>query len=276
MKSKKAFNLLLCASFCASTLFSQSEYYGDIDYSKAINMAGKQRMLSQKLAKSYLLLTKGINGNEITKELNSSKFIFEKQLQILKENAEAPNLKTSITEIEEIWNQFKNIIVKPTNIDNSKEIIALNSSLLKRCDNLVTKIEGNSKNYNQSSNNNNHQLVEIINIAGKQRMLSQRICLYYTALKLFPDKKSEYQAVLTESFEEFDAVIEKLLLNKNTNLQSQEELQVAQALWEPFKPNKKDILEGNYPLEEIFKTTNDLTATFNKITGIYEIVANNY
>lgn len=239
-------------------------------------MAGKQRMLSQKLAKSYLLLTKGINGNEITKELNSSKFIFEKQLQILKENAEAPNLKTSITEIEEIWNQFKNIIVKPTNIDNSKEIIALNSSLLKRCDNLVTKIEGNSKNYNQSSNNNNHQLVEIINIAGKQRMLSQRICLYYTALKLFPDKKSEYQAVLTESFEEFDAVIEKLLLNKNTNLQSQEELQVAQALWEPFKPNKKDILEGNYPLEEIFKTTNDLTATFNKITGIYEIVANNY
>ncbi len=255
-------------------IHSQSANYGAISFNKAVNISGKQRMLSQKMSKAYLLITKGINSPEIKKELNSSKFIFEKQLDILSKNASSSAVKLSIKKVRKLWSGFKKIIESPPSFMNSQNITKLNSDLLSACHELVLSIEVSSNYSNQFFKNKNQDLVSIINTSGKQRMLSQRLCLYYTASSMFPNEKIEFKRILTMVFEEFDSVIGDLLISSYNTTESEEELGSVMSLWEKFQSNKRGFINGrDFSLEEVYTITNELTKSFNRITSIYEVIA---
>jgi len=275
MRTKITFVLFAFTLFIKTTIQSQSQDYGSISYNKAVNISGKQRMLSQKISKAYLLTSKGIDSPEIKRELTSGKFIFEKQLDILTKNAPNSAIKLSIKDVRKLWSRFKNKITAPPGFTNSEEIMEMNTKLLKACHELVLSIEMSSNYSNQFFKKRNQDLVNTINISGKQRMLSQRLCLYYTALSMFPDKKREYRAVINSVHEEFDTVIGDLLIKNFNTSEIEEELGNVMSLWEKFQTDKKRFLNGHFSLEEVFSTTNNLTKSFNKITGIYEGIAKN-
>ncbi len=275
MKMKITMVIVTSFLLCPTTLFSQSQNYGTISYSKAVNISGKQRMLSQKMSKAYLLITKGINNSEITKELTSSKFIFEKQLEILSKNATNSAIKLSIKNVNRVWADFKAIINLPPDYTNSMAILQLNTKLLRASHDLVLSIEQSSNYNNQFFQNKNQDLVKIINTSGKQRMLSQRLCLYYTAMTMFPKEDTEYKRILNTVFDEFDNVIGNLLISSYNTTEIEEELGTVMSQWEKFQINRRGFTNGDFPLEEVFRTTNQLTKSFNKITGIYEGIANN-
>lgn len=254
---------------------SQSQTYGSISYNKAVNISGKQRMLSQKMSKAYLLLSKGIVDNNIKTELSSSKFIFVRQLAILKENSSDQRVKICIKDIEAIWDKFLKIISMTPNYTNSQEVMQLNTKLLKACHQLVLAIESASSYSSKFFYDNNQDLVEIINKSGKQRMLSQRLCLYYTAIEMFPKEKQKYIDVIDGVFNEFNDAIGFLLINSYNTTETEEELGGIMALWEKFQNNKRGFFESEFELLEVFSTTNKLTKSFNKITGIYENIAKN-
>ncbi|AUP77310.1 type IV pili methyl-accepting chemotaxis transducer N-terminal domain-containing protein [Flavivirga eckloniae] len=252
---------------------SQTQSYGSISYNKAVNISGKQRMLTQKMSKAYLLLAKGVYNDQIKKELNSGKFIFEKQLAILKKNAETTVVKLRIKRVEELWVKFKKLLITDPNLSTSSDIIKMNSDLLKACHEVVQAIESRSNYSNKFFKDNNQELVKIINISGKQRMLSQRLCLYYTASIMFPKEKDKYQEVLNNTFTEFSGTIDYLLINSYNTTETEEELGSIMAIWEKFQIDKHGFLNGDFDLEEVFNITNSLTKSFNKITGIYEKIA---
>ncbi len=277
MKTKQTLFVILLTVLSYSISFAQSLNYGDISYNKAVNISGKQRMLSQKMSKAYLLMAKGIKDEQIKRELNSSKFIFKKQLEILKENATSSSTKLYIKNIYKLWRKFDDLISDfPPSVSTSEEIVAINTALLKACNDLVVDIEAKSNYDNKFFENNNQELVKIINVSGKQRMLSQRLCLYYIASVMFPKEKETYRGVLTKVFDEFNSVIGYLLINGYNTTESEEELGAVMAIWEEFQSNKSDFLDGKYDLVKVYNTTNALTKSFNKVTGIYEIVAKNY
>ncbi len=273
MKTKIIFILFAFTLLCTTKTYSQSQTYGAISYNKAVNISGKQRMLSQKMAKAYLLMAKGINNTEIKKELNSSKFIFEKHLDILTKNASSSAVKLSVKNVKKLWDKFKEMITSNPSFTNSMRVMDSNTELLNACHDLVLSIETSSKYNNQFFKTEKQDLVKTINISGKQRMLSQRLCLYYTASIMFPDKKSVYKKTLNETFDEFDNVIGELLINTYNTTEIEEELGTIMSMWEKFQTNKRGFNNGDFGLEEVFFTTNNLTKSFNKITGIYEVIA---
>ncbi len=273
MKTKINLILLTITLFTVN-IYGQSTF-GDITYNKAVNIAGKQRMLSQKMSKAYLLLSKGITNDEIKKELSSSKFIFEKQLDILTQNASSTAVKLSIKGVKKIWDKFKPLIESNPNYISSTDIMNMNTSLLKACHELVLSIEVSSNYNSQFFKNKNQDLVNIINISGKQRMLSQRLCLYYTATTMFPNNSADYKKIMTSVLDEFDGVIGKLLISSYNSTEIEEELGSVMSLWETITTNKKAVMNGSFAIEEIFTTTNSLTKSFNTITGAYETIANN-
>ncbi len=276
MSTLKKVYLLICLTLVTFKISAQSQKFGSISYNKAVNISGKQRMLSQKMSKSYLLLAYGVNNEEIKKELSSSKFIFEKQLQIIKDNAEGSTAtKLLIKNTEKIWEKFKRLIQSEPNLANAKGVLNLNTDLLKSCHAIVLQIESMSGYSNKFFNNYDQELVIVINKSGKQRMLSQRLGLYYTACTLFPKNKSEYKKVLEDTFKEFDNAIGYLLINSYNTTESEEEIGEIMRIWETYVMDKAGFIDGGFDLVDVYTTTNSLTTRFNKVTGIYETVAKN-
>jgi len=266
--------LFLITIITPGIAISQSKNFGDITFEKAINISGKQRMLSQKMSKSYLLLANGINDDDIKKELNSSKFIFEKQLQILTKNASSAAVKLSLKKVKTLWKDFKIVIESIPDLQNALRIMKSNTELLKSCNEVVINIERNFNYNNQFFKNNNKKLVSTINKSGRQRMLSQRLCLYYTALVMFKNKRAEYKKTVSNVFSEFDTAISDLLISNHNSTEIEEELGSIMSLWEKFQTNQLGLFNGTFTLEEVFTTTNQLTGSFNKITGLYEGISN--
>jgi len=274
---KKIATLLtfLMISCYFNNIIGQSKNFGTITFTKAVNISGKQRMLSQKMSKAYLLIAKGINDESIKKELNSSKFIFEKQLQILTKNATSAATKLSLKKVKKLWEDFRIVITSQPNNQNSLRIIKSNTGLLKACNDVVISIE-NSFNYNNKFfQNKNKELVSTVNISGKQRMLSQRLCLYYTATTMFQGDSSEHKKILNSVYSEFDNAIGELLISSYNSTEIEEELGAIMSYWEKFQMNKKGLSNQEFSLQEMFTTTNKLTKSFNKITGLYESISNN-
>ena len=276
MRTKTTKVLIIFLLLLSNKTIAQSQNFGSIDYNKAVNISGKQRMLSQKMSKAFLLLSKGINNDKIKKELNSSKFIFEKQLDILNQNAQSSSTKLYLKQVYKIWSQFKDIINSSPNLTNAKKIMDLNTSLLKACHQVVMSIETTSNYSNKFFENNDQELVKTINISGKQRMLSQRMCLYFTAIKTFYKDRIEYQKVLESVFDEFSEVIGYLLINVNNTTDIEEEIGTVMSLWEEYQSNKTDFIHAKFELTNVYAATNDLTKSFNKITGFYEKVSKSH
>ena len=79
----KLFLVLFSLVFISGYSFAQNKTYGKISYEKAINLAGKQRMLSQRIAKIKVLNSVGASSTDLKAELSSSITIFVRNLKIL-------------------------------------------------------------------------------------------------------------------------------------------------------------------------------------------------
>ncbi len=257
--------ILIFLSLTSLATWAQNGKYGEIEYAKAINISGKQRMLSQKIAKDYILMAKGISSLKIEKEFKSSKFIFERQLKILEANSRNSTEKFALKRIKKLWEQFGSIVNSPPSYANAQKIMEMNTPLLSACNQLVKHIEENSQDSNQFGSSDNNELMNTINLSGKQRMLSQRYCLYKAASKMFPKEKNQFESVANQVYTEFDNAIGTLLISNLNTTNIEEELGIVMSEWEKIQNFKSSL-----SLKDVFISTNFLTTRFNLITAMYE------
>jgi len=146
-----------------------------------INLAGKQRMLTQKMSKEALLIAKGINESKNREELKKTITLFDTTLNALlngDSNLKLPktndkNIRKRIQDVKKLWNLFKPFIDKVAEgkfkRTSLKAIEMGNMPLLSTMDSVVKMYE---KKYSSSLKQN---MATTINLAGKERMLSQKM-----------------------------------------------------------------------------------------------------
>ncbi|WP_299680686.1 type IV pili methyl-accepting chemotaxis transducer N-terminal domain-containing protein [uncultured Tenacibaculum sp.] len=254
---------------------SQSEKYGALTYNKAVNISGKQRMLTQRMGKIYLYLLSNPNDFKAKKDLKITKIIFEKQNNILDKNTEAPLTKERIKEVKDTWEKYKKFLASEPNKDDAVKIINTNSTILKYANNVVNAIILESKGKTNSNDSfvkeEDSELKQIINKSGRQRMLSQRLALYYFANK--PELKTpKSERNLKSVYTELDNALNDLLISSFNNDRIDEALGDVSALWESVTSNSDRLFKQGYEDAEMYKLSNQLTKTFNKITNLYEKV----
>jgi len=138
-----------------------------------INLAGKQRMLTQKMSKEALFIAKGISVDANKASLAKTVALFDKTLKGLVAGDASLNLpKTENAEIlaqlkivTDLWTPFKANIEKGDLAAIAKENIPLLKNMNKAVG-MYAEASGSSL---------DPEMAKTINLAGKQRMLTQKM-----------------------------------------------------------------------------------------------------
>ncbi|WP_339136940.1 MAG: type IV pili methyl-accepting chemotaxis transducer N-terminal domain-containing protein [Candidatus Electrothrix sp. GW3-4] len=225
--------------------------------SELVNRAGMQRMLSQRIAKAYFYLGNDVSVKETKLQLDMAIERFQKNHALLKANVQDAETKELLSFVEDNFSQYLDLVTKPYNQENATRVLALSEALLEVCHSVVLNLE------DQSGAHDDH----IINISGKQRMLSQRVSKFYIAYQAgFRDDNTVHS--LNNAIEEFESGLKKLM-NEGRNTEEIDALLTKiKTEWERISPYFLKVRKGGLLLM-VLTTTDDLTKMSDRLTKLY-------
>ncbi len=250
---------------------------------KTINLSGKERMLTQNMAKLALQSSLNIQGEKSRKELKKVADLYDKTLNGFKngdkdlglEPATDKKVKEQIAIVEKAWKPFYeavNKIVEGKDKDGKalKYIVENNEKLLKLSNDLVEAYEAS----NTSVNYLEKARLHTVNVAGRQRMLTQKM----TKEKLLILKgQNEYLPKLSKTVELFDTSLTALIkgdksqkITKPTNKKIVNQLKVVSKLWEELKPLYKKKKNSPKELATIITKNEVLLKEMNAMVKMAE------
>jgi len=149
-----------------------------------MNLSGRQRMLSQKMTKEALLATSGINAEENRKNLKETMNTFEKVLKGLRDGDASLNLPACENEeitakLDKINLLFDEMIPLLSKVTEGGVLTPVELPVLAKLNlPILTTMDSTVKMFEQEAGKvltKDPALALVINLAGKQRMLTQKM-----------------------------------------------------------------------------------------------------
>lgn len=205
-----------------------------------INLAGKERMLSQKMSKEFLLIAHKLESNKYLNSLKRGGNFFKETLNELIQNRKEisnPDTIKELIAITELWKKYQEDIA---NAELSKEGILI-------------------------FNKKEKQFIE---------EMTNRLTIVATKID-----KRRYQDELQKSSKEFDEILnglingdEKLGLIKSNNRDIQEKLSIIKSVWLSYKKIIFDKNISNQKLKKIMILDKKILKNMNIIVKEYELL----
>ena len=142
---------------------------GDLSLVSAINKAGRQRMLSQRIVLLYCQAGLGVMPDASRAKLAEVVDLFDAQLTTLRGIAPTPTVRDALVQVEQIWTPFAEIARRPPDRAGAERLLYWNDDLLFLSNKVVQLLQDQS----------DEPYARLVNIAGRQRMLSQRAAKFY-------------------------------------------------------------------------------------------------
>ncbi|MFZ6766848.1 type IV pili methyl-accepting chemotaxis transducer N-terminal domain-containing protein [Undibacterium sp. Di26W] len=234
-----------------------------INLNEAINKSGKQRMLSQRLAKAYLQMGQGIEVEQSKKILDTSLASFERQLGELKTFAPTPDNRHMLGEVEKNWLLYKKVLLeKAPNQQDAKVIMVLNEEVLSLANKATVQLEAFSGTV----------MGQLVNVSGRQRMLSQRMAKFYQAQQ-WGVAPPDVMAKLEAARKDFVAGMATLQAASSNTARIKDELALAQQQWMFFDDALRQIAEPKNARQyavNVATTSERILSTMDGITSLYQ------
>jgi len=225
-------------------------------FSESINIAGKQRMLTQKMLKDYAMIGMKNNFGNPKEDILSVITEFESQLQMLKKFNTETKTKIALDEVEKIWQTVKIILEEEPNINKIKTLQEDLDLLLTKSNDVVILLVKQSK---MSKN-------EIINLAGRQRMFSQRMASLYM-LKVWGVDDVDFKTKMTKTMETFKESLDKLIEAKETNEEIMVHLKKVKKAFLFFEIMNRS--NSKFIPALIYRKSNEILNEMDKATNLY-------
>ncbi|MEJ1353169.1 MAG: type IV pili methyl-accepting chemotaxis transducer N-terminal domain-containing protein [Candidatus Sedimenticola sp. (ex Thyasira tokunagai)] len=253
---RHSFLTSVCGFFLLGLLSAAADA-ATMTYGEAINKAGRQRMLSQRIVKSYCQMGQDIRFLVAKKQRKGAIALFDKQLAELKAFNKDGETRRALQLTEKLWLPVKRAAMgKPTKI-SAKKLRANAEKLLVSAHQVVLLLE------DQAGTNQGR----LVNIAGRQRMLSQRMGNLYM-LQSWGYEDEIYKADYDKAVGEFeDALGELKGANENTPEISRA-LKEAGQFWDMFKLSSR-MDPGQFVPGLVARMLDKLLVKMNDITGMY-------
>ena len=243
--------LLLCG--IGSTAVSANEP----TLAAAINKAGKQRMITQRALKDYALAGMHVDIGDPAGDLKNMIALFDSILSDLKEFSSSDELNKSLATIEEQWAPIKATLQDAP--DRSRA-----ASLQEKLDDLLAACHRNTRLIAKSTDN---ETGDIVSLAGRQRMLSQRMAALYM-LKAWKLDDPKFREKLTSAMDEFSAAHEKLEASPLTDDEIHALLARVRKSFAWFEMMGRSSSNRVIP-NLINKSANNIQADMDKVTALY-------
>jgi hypothetical protein len=237
-----------------AALFAGSAQAQIKDLNEAINKAGRQRMLSQRMGKAWLALVHGVETTEAKQVLKASSNLFESQLNDLLVFANNDTLRTTYQKLQLAWFDYKSVVSQGEPTLSDAKVLSIAHQGTQQFEEALAKPVG-----------------KLVNIAGRQRMLSQRMAKFYFAAALPVDvdlAKSE----IAKSRSEFLAAMEVLRSAPEATEVIRSELALADGQWVFFNLSLQRLdnkRTGYQQLHEVFTTSEAILSVMDRVTGLY-------
>jgi hypothetical protein len=281
---------LACAQvFAPFSMASASDSSVADDGKRKINLSGRQRMLSQRMAKAVCFAAIGIQTDSHIEMASDAHDLFDRTLDGLRNgdgeqglSAEKnPRILTELASVEELWSEYgaaiKSALGGKTDALVSLELVArLNLPTLKQ----MNKAVGEFERHYGSSGTIHPSLALALNISGRQRMLSQKASKEF-CLILSGTAVDANRAALSETVALFERSLLGLMdgdddlgLPEAPTDEIYEQLEVVMGLWTPLRDILSKVASGESPtaneIETVARDNNPLLVEMNKAVWMYD------
>lgn len=229
---------------------------------EAINKAGRQRMLSQRMAKAWLAVGQDVESSKAEKILFDSMALFDRQFVELKAFAPNAEIKSTYSALESIWSEYKGVLVGASPaVNTTPSLIKLDNMVLALAHQGTVQLEKFS----------GRSVGKLVNLAGRQRMLSQRMAKYYLSNRwgaLVPEQVSE----LNKARDEFQRALTVLAQAPEATNPIRQEIEIASQQWVFFDNALQRLTESTHTKKhaiEVFASSERLLTQMDRVTSLY-------
>jgi hypothetical protein len=160
---------LRAAASCAACILAGQVPAAEVDYGALIDMAGRQRMLTQRIVKAYAQVGLGVTPDASHAQLRTAVRRFETQLGELGRRAPVAAARPVLERVDALWRPLRRVVLGPVHREGAQWLAAHDEALLGAAHELVGVLEASA----------GTALARLVTLAGRQRMLSQRLAKLY-------------------------------------------------------------------------------------------------
>jgi len=222
----------------------------------AVDIAGKQRMFSQRMLKDYAMIGMENNFDRPNEDLKKIINKFENHLESLQRYTNNKKIIQSTKKIEKLWIPIRKILEKKPKKEETLQLQENLELLLQASDNtthLFAKETGEKSGI-------------IIDISGRQRMLSQRMASLYM-LKVWGVNSKNFTDKMKKSMKLFETSLTTLQASKLNTKEINRLLKEVEKSFTFFKIMNKS--SKTFIPTLIYKKSNDILENMNRVTKSY-------
>ena len=258
-------NIMSNRSFCFSIflalsllLSSSQSYSSNNNIGEIINKAGMQRMLSQRIMKAYILKGIGDAPQLADSQLFESIALYESNLKYI--NRFTSKLKTDVgyNVLVNQWGDFKAIIKNKPTKKRAKILLDMSDELLKKANTLTKNLQTLS----------GTQGSDLINVAGRQRMLSQKISKLYMAY-CWKIKGEEALDEMMMVLSEYEVALDFLRQSQKNTKQIKNNLRRVSGQLKFAQKSFDQLDQGQYLIHVVNSTTDTMLRQMDAVTQLY-------
>lgn len=254
----EAFTLLRTASMHGNQRVGQvsRQVIGAAQVAEAINRAGQQRMLSQRLVKLYALVCSQTDAEAAGVLLRQSVARMEDNLKTLEKALSAATYGDLLQSARAGWEPMRRLLDAAPSAGQLPALDALAETLLAQADALVGALETSGLT----------PTVHVINVSGRQRMLAQRMA---KQALLAAGASRDVTASLAETAQLFENGMAVLTAAPLSTSEIRDLLRDAQQAWATLQVAAPKA--GSAPgRRQIAAASEELLALFDRLTGAYQ------